>query len=79
MIRYEVRKIAGGSTQTKLSLFGVVLWTCLRGKGFGGFRLFGIGITWTHNSITPMVSERIGKRKKITIGNYRYGFLKYFL
>lgn len=45
-------------------------------KNGGWFRIFGIGITWTHNSIAPMFSERIGKRKKIRIGNYRYGYLK---
>ena len=76
MIKYKVRKLDGGSTQTTLGLFGVIYWVCLRSKNNGWFRLFGIGMTWTHNSITPMFSERIGKRKKITIGNYRYGYLK---
>jgi len=75
MIQYKVRELAGGSTQTTLRLFGVVCWECLRAKKSGWFRVFGIGITWTHNSITP-ISERIGKRKKITIRNYRYGYLK---
>lgn len=76
MIKYKVRELAGGSTQTTLRLFGVICWSCLRAKNSGWFRIFGIGMTWTHNSITPMFSERIGKRKKITIVNYRYGYLK---
>lgn len=76
MIKYKVRELAGGSTQTTLRLFGFICWACLRAKNSGWFRLFGIGITWTQNSITPMFSKRIGKYKKITIGNYRYGYLK---
>lgn len=76
MIQFNVRELAEGSTQTTLRLFNVICWACLRTKNNGWFRLFGVGISWTHNSITPMFSERIGKRKKLTIGNYRYGYLK---
>jgi hypothetical protein len=77
MIRYKVRELDGGGTQVTLSLFGFVCWSCLMSDRCGWFRLFGIGITWTHNSIKPLFSERIGRRKKITIRNYRYGYLKY--
>jgi len=52
MIQYRVRELAGGSTQTTLRLFGVVCWACLRAKNNGWFRLFGIGMTWAHNSMT---------------------------
>lgn len=76
MIKYKVRELASGSTQATLRLFGVICLACLRAKKSGWFRLFGVGMTCTHNSIEPMFSERIGKRKKITIGNYRYGYLK---
>lgn len=68
MIQYKSRELPGGSTQTTSHLFGAICWTCLRAENAGWFRIFGIGMTWTHNSIIPMFSERIGKRKKITIG-----------
>lgn len=75
MIQFKVRELAGGSKQTIFRLFGICLWSCLVGKYCGWFRFFGVGLTWTHNSIPPMFSERIGKRKKITVGNYRYGII----
>ena len=78
MIQYKVRELPKGSTKTTLSLFGLRCFACLRAEHNGWFRLFGIGMTWTHKSIKPIFSERIGKRKKIQIGNYRYGYLKYF-
>ena len=76
MIKYKVRELAKGSRQTTLRLFGVIFWTYLRAKNSGWFRVFGIGITWTHNRVNPMFSDIVDKRKKITIGNYRYGYLK---
>ena len=76
MIKYRVRELVEGSTLTTLSLSSFICWSFLKQKNKGWFRLFGIGITWTHNSITPMFSDRIGKRKKITLRNYRYGYLK---
>jgi len=79
MIQYKIIELDKGSTQTSLSLFGFILWACLRTNDSGWFRIFGIGITWTHNSIPPMFSERIGKRKKIKVGNYRYGYLNPYL
>jgi len=79
MIKYKVRELAGRSTETTLRLFGVICWVCLRAKNSGWFRCFGIGITWVHINIAPTFGERIGKRKKITIGNYRYGYLKPYI
>jgi len=76
MIKYKVRELASGSTKTTLRLFGTICWACLRAKNSGWFRLFGVGITWVDSSVKPMFSERIGERKKITIRNYRYGYLK---
>jgi hypothetical protein len=79
MIKYNVRTLAGGSRQVTIRIFGYAIWSSFRiFKEYGWVRLFGVGITWTHNSIKPIFSERIGKRKKITIGNYRYGYLKRF-
>ena len=49
MIKYKVRELAGGSTQTKLRLFGVICWACLIAKNSGWFRIFGIGtVSYTH-------------------------------
>ncbi len=71
-----IRELAGGSKQTTLRLFGYVFFSCLRARKSGWFRLFGIGATWTHNSIKPCFSERIGKRKVLKLGNYRFRYLK---
>ena len=72
----NIRELAGGSKITTLSLFGFIFFSMLSANNTGWFRLFGGGITWTHHTNPPIFSERIGKRKKITIGDYRYGFLK---
>ena len=79
MIQYKVRKLLGGSKQTTLLLFGKTFWVCLRAKNSGWFRICGVGITWVDKNIAPTFSERIGKRKKITIGNYRFGYLKPYI
>lgn len=73
----ENKIYAGGSDQKGYYLFGIKILIIFKSHNkCGWFRLFGKGLTWTHNSIKPIFSERIGKRKKIRIGNYRFGFLK---
>ncbi len=72
---YKIRRLEGGSIQTSFTIFGINVWSCLRAKNLGWFRFFGYGFTWKHKSIPPIFSERIGKRKKIKIGNYKYGLL----
>ena len=40
------------------------------------FRIFGVGLSVSHKNERKLFSERMGLRKKITIGNYKYEFLK---
>jgi len=75
-MNYKLKKLANGSKQLSLTFFDKVWFVCLIAKNCGWFRLFGIGICWTHRRIQAMFSERICKRKKIKIGSYRYGYLK---
>jgi hypothetical protein len=44
--------------------------------GFGWFRIFGFGLHWKHKSKGLMFSERIGKTKYWSIGNYNVRILK---
>ena len=76
MFKQNVEELPNGSKQTTFRMFGFPIYCSLTKGGSGWFRIFGIGLTWKHDTIQPMFSERIGKRKKIKIGEYRYGFLK---
>lgn len=76
MFTYKTRTLLGGSNSSTLFIFNQPVFTQFKGNNVGWFRLFGIGLTYAHNSITPIFSERIGKKKKIHIGGYRFGFLK---
>jgi len=44
--------------------------------GVGWFRIFGYGLVWKHKSKGLMFSERIGKKKYWSIGNYNVRILK---
>jgi len=44
--------------------------------GVGWFRIFGYGLVWKHKSKGLMFSERIGKTKYWSIGNYNVRILK---
>lgn len=77
MIRYKLTELAGGMiTLQTLRVFGYPLWVCVKSGKNGWFSVFGVGITWVHKSIAPLVGEGVDMRKKITIGDYRYGYLK---
>ena len=42
----------------------------------GWFRIFGVGLSWKHQSVGLLFSERIGKRKYMKIGKWIIKFLK---
>lgn len=78
-MKFKKHHFTGRSIQYSL-LFGeyVVFALALYCSKSGWFRLFGIGLSWTHNSNPKLFSERIGKRKKLTLSNYRIGYLRKF-
>jgi hypothetical protein len=76
MLKRKTKILDGDSVQTCAYLFGIRIFSMLIFDHGGWFRLFGKGLTWCDNTIKPMFSERVGKTKKITVGKYRYGYLK---
>lgn len=73
---YKVTDLEGLGKQRVLYLFGKQIFALSTTKKGGWVRLFGIGFSWIHKRYYVTFSERIGKRKKMIIGNYRFGFLK---
>lgn len=64
----------GGMQYTFTILSYCLIFACVFNK-CGWIRLFGNGISWKHKDIGLFFSERIGKKKYLTIGNYYYSFL----
>jgi hypothetical protein len=73
---YKTTIIPGIGKERALYLFGKCVFLLQLSVKKGHFRLFGLGIKWVHKSFEVNFSERIGKKKSLTIGNYRFGFLK---
>jgi hypothetical protein len=53
-----------------------VLCLSLHKNKSGWVRFFGVGFSWTHKSNPKLFSERVGKRKKLNIFCYRFGFFE---
>ena len=73
----QFRRKYNDGMQFKLNLLGVTLWASNHFNKSGWFRLFGIGITWKHESLGLLFSERNGYKKYLKIGKWVIGYLPY--
>ena len=59
---------------TEINIFSKSVFISAHSKKQGWFRIFGIGMTWKHQSVGLLFSERCGNTRYLKIGNW---ILKY--
>ena len=70
-------KLIKNTTQYSLRILGCYVFCLFMSKDsrMYWFRLFGYGLTWKHIDNEMSFGERIGLRKFLKIGKYKFGFL----
>lgn len=72
---FQFRLKIHDGTQYKFGLFGITIWISNHFSYAGWFRLFGIGVSWKHESLGLLFSQRNGYSKYIKIGKWVISYL----